>query len=195
MFTGIIEATGQIVERSNSSDILQLTITCPDNWQLSIGQSIAVNGACLTVVECMPGKFKAEVMGETIKRTTLGDSSKKFVNLERAMPATGRFEGHVVQGHVDVCGRLESITEAEASSIWEFTYPAQYQQYVVEKGSIAIDGVSLTVVRVGEGSLTVGLIPHTRTVTTFGNMCVGDAVNVEFDIMGKYYLNKLTHHG
>lgn len=189
MFTGIIEELGEIV---------QVTPTAGDSALLGVrgplvtsdarhGDSIAVNGVCLTVVEVADGVFTADVMGETLRRSALGALRPGDpVNLERAAALGSRLGGHLVQGHVDGVGELISREPAEQWETVRFRLPAALSRYVVEKGSITIDGVSLTVATVGTDEFSVGLIPTTLTLTTLGAKGVGDPVNLEVDVLAKY---------
>ncbi|MFI6780581.1 riboflavin synthase [Micromonospora sp. NPDC050276] len=189
MFTGIIEELGEIV---------WITPTAGDSALLGVrgplvtsdarhGDSIAVNGVCLTVVEVADGVFTADVMGETLRRSALGALRPGDpVNLERAAALGSRLGGHLVQGHVDGVGELISREPAEQWETVRFRLPAALSRYVVEKGSITIDGVSLTVAAVGADEFAVGLIPTTLKLTTLGAKGVGDPVNLEVDVLAKY---------
>lgn len=188
MFTGLIEETGKIlnIERGSKSCILK--IGCSYVLENSkVGDSIAVNGVCLTVTTLGNSYFTADVMPETLNRSSLGQLSTGFaVNLERAMPAQGRFGGHIVSGHIDGTGKILTI-EKEDNAVW-YTISAEpgILRYVVEKGSIAIDGISLTVAAVDASGFKVSIIPHTQAVTALHGKKSGDIVNLECDILGKY---------
>ncbi|MEV4824898.1 riboflavin synthase [Micromonospora sp. NPDC049274] len=189
MFTGIVEELGEIV---------RVTATAGDSALVAVrgplvtsdarhGDSIAVNGVCLTVVDAADGVFTADVMGETLRRSALGALSPGDpVNLERAAALGSRLGGHLVQGHVDGVGELISREPAEQWETVRFRLPATLARYVVEKGSITIDGVSLTVAEVGADEFAVGLIPTTLKLTTLGAKGVGDPVNLEVDVLAKY---------
>ncbi|MET8281475.1 riboflavin synthase [Micromonospora sp. NPDC005174] len=189
MFTGIVEELGEIV---------RVTATAGDSALLAVrgplvtsdarhGDSIAVNGVCLTVVDATDGVFTADVMGETLRRSALGALRPGDpVNLERAAALGSRLGGHLVQGHVDGVGELISREPAEQWETVRFRLPAGLSRYVVEKGSITIDGVSLTVAEVGTDEFAVGLIPTTLKLTTLGAKHVGDPVNLEVDVVAKY---------
>jgi len=185
MFTGLIETTGKVVEIERRG-VWRLTIASALP-QLDIGSSIAVNGACLTVVFSKKGFFSVEVMRETLERTNLsllkiGDE----VNLERPLKVGDRLEGHFVLGHVDCMGKItQLIHEGDSRRMW-LSVPEEYVDYIVPKGSVAIDGVSLTIASIEGSSFSVALIPHTLRVTNLGHRKVGDLVNLEFDILGKY---------
>ena len=203
MFTGIIGALGTVesITPIEGSDAAYLTLNAGDIVaDLEHGGSLAVNGVCLTAIDLdqlQPGQFRAYAMGETLRRTNLGDLTPgDTVNLERCLPAGGRFDGHVVQGHVDAVGTLASVTPHEAWSTLRFYLPAELAPLLAEKGSIAVSGVSLTVTAVsapGESPawFEVGLIPETLKATNLGALKVGDSVNLETDALAKY-VQRLT---
>ncbi len=193
MFTGIIETTANITKRTNIADVLTLEISKPVDWEVSIGQSIAVNGACLTVVIFDETTFTVELMTETLTKTTFADEGLVTVNLERAMPAKGRFEGHIVQGHVDTVGSIRSVDVTEQSWLIWVSYDPSFDYLVVEKGSITIDGISLTVIDTIPGGCSVGIIPHTLQMTALSTKEVDAAVQLEFDIIGKYLHKKFDY--
>ena len=188
MFTGIVEEIGTIraVRRGGHSSVLSIEASTilPD---LKIGDSVAVNGVCLTTTSRDEGGFTADVMHETLNRSSLGTlTAGGHVNLERAMAADGRFGGHIVSGHIDGVGRISAI-QKDDNAIWYTVEAApSLLRYVVEKGSITIDGVSLTVAAVGETWFSISAIPHTVAVTILGEKRAGDTVNLETDIIGKY---------
>lgn len=188
MFTGIIEELGTVerVTRGRVSAILAIRAEAILS-DLKIGDSVAVNGVCLTATSLTGHGFTADVMHETLDRSSLaGLGPGSPVNLERAMAADGRFGGHIVAGHVDGVGTITAI-EQDDNAIWfTITAPEQVLRYVVEKGSIAIDGISLTVARLELDRFAVSVIPHTAAVTLLGRRRVGDRVNLESDIIGKY---------
>ena len=194
MFTGIIEEKGMISRIMKTASQAILTIKAKKVMEdIHIGDSIAVNGICLTVTSFSANEFQADVMHETLDRTSLkmlkpGSS----VNLERAMAAGGRFGGHMVSGHIDGTGRITDIKE-DSLAIW-YTIEASPEilRYIVEKGSVAIDGISLTVAKVTQTTFSVSTIPHTRKITTLGERKKGDMVNLENDIVGKY-VEKFTN--
>ena len=188
MFTGIIEELGSVVAIEEQPDAKRMTFAGPlVTSDVSRGDSIAVNGACLTAVEIENGTFTADVMHETLRLTALGSLTVGSpVNLERAMNAATRFGGHMVLGHVDGVG---SIVSREPSSNWEWVtirIPVELMKYVVLKGSITIDGISLTVNEVTSDTVSFSLIPETLRLTTLGSKGAGDKVNVEVDIMAKH---------
>ena len=188
MFTGIIEELGTVerVTRGRVSAVLAIRAEAILS-DLKIGDSVAVNGVCLTATSLTGHGFTADVMHETLDRSSLaGLGPGSPVNLERAMAADGRFGGHIVAGHVDGVGTIAAI-EKDDNAIWfTITAPAQVLRYVVEKGSIAIDGISLTVARVETDRFAVSVIPHTAAVTLLGQRRTGDRVNLESDLVGKY---------
>ena len=188
MFTGIIEDTGKIESVANGNKSAIITIIADKVLKgTKIGDSIAVNGVCLTVTSISGNKFTADVMAETIRRSSLGTLKHgSKVNLERAMAADGRFGGHIVSGHIDGTGVIRSL-EREDNAVWvEIETPDKLLKYIVEKGSIAIDGISLTVAKLTDDSFSVSVIPHTGEETTLLAKKPGDIVNLENDIIGKY---------
>lgn len=188
MFTGLIEEVGEIqgIRRGQRSCVL--TIGCKTVLEnTKIGDSIAVNGVCLTVTTLGGSYYTADVMSETMSRSSLGMLSEGAkVNLERAMPADGRFGGHIVSGHIDGTGTVEAI-RPDDNAVW-YTIAAEkgVMRYIVEKGSVAIDGISLTVAKVQEERFSVSVIPHTREKTILSRKKAGDIVNLENDVIGKY---------
>ena len=188
MFTGIIEETGTLCEIKKGALSAQVKIRCHKVLEgTKIGDSIAVNGICLTVTSMAKDSFTADVMAETMRRSSLSQIDVPgAVNLERAMAADGRFGGHIVSGHIDGCGRITDIRQEE-NAVW-YTVEAEENllRYIVEKGSVAIDGISLTVATVGEQDFQVSVIPHTRKETVLAEKAVGGIVNIECDVLGKY---------
>ncbi len=185
MFTGLIETVGTVTAINKQRGTV--TIKCGITDGIKIGDSVAVNGACLTAIEVGNGIFTADVMNETFSRTVLGALSVgSRVNLERAMKADGRFGGHIVSGHIDGTGTVTG-TQNDDNAVW-VTVAAESEilRYIVEKGSIAIDGISLTVAYVDDKCFKVSIIPHTGGETTLLEKRVGDAVNLECDIIAKY---------
>ena len=188
MFTGIIEEIGTVkrVQRSGSSSFIEIQAKKVLE-DVHIGDSIAVNGVCLTVTHSDGSVFRADVMNETLSRSSLGSlTTGSPVNLERAMAAGGRFGGHIVSGHIDGTGTITDIKN-DGIAVWYTVSAApELLRYIVEKGSIAIDGISLTVAKVTDTSFSVSIIPHTAAETILGTKKVGDTVNLENDIIGKY---------
>ncbi|MBO4458288.1 MAG: riboflavin synthase [Butyrivibrio sp.] len=188
MFTGIIEEKGYVKKISKGPEKSTLSISCSKILEdVKIGDSIAVNGICLTVVEFTKDSFTCDVMNETFARSNLLSlNSQSFVNLERAMAANGRFGGHMVTGHIDGTGKITSIKN-DGNAVWfEITADQNLLDGIVEKGSVAIDGISLTVAKADAHSFSVSVIPHTLKETVLSTKKVGDKVNLETDIIGKY---------
>ena len=188
MFTGIVEETGTLRSLSRGQKSCVIRIQCSTVLEdTKIGDSIAVNGICLTVTDMDSGGFAADVMNETLSRSSLGQTRPGDpVNLERAMAANGRFGGHIVSGHIDGTGVIRDIRSDDNAVWYTVEAPPEILRYVVEKGSIAIDGISLTVARVDDRYFQVSVIPHTRAVTALSSRRVGSPVNLENDIVGKY---------
>lgn len=188
MFTGLVEAIGRVKRVDHLTDSLTLTIEVPSGFSsFTHGESISVDGACLTVISSTADSFTVDVMRETLNVTSLKNISvDKQVNLERAMMAGGRLGGHYVQGHVDVVGTLESREPGEKWEYFTFSIPKEFTRYIVKRGSIAIQGVSLTVTEISKKHLTVSLIPETLRATTLALLQPGDQVNIEVDILAKY---------
>lgn len=188
MFTGIVEETGAIKSLRISGTSGKIALRANKVLEgTKIGDSIAVNGVCLTVVSLEQDGFTADVMAETVRRTNLGQTKiGDKVNLERAMAADGRFGGHIVSGHIDGTGTIAELRKEE-NAVWvKITTPPEILELIVEKGSICIDGISLTVADVGETYFQVSVIPHTGEETTLLKKKAGDLVNLENDIVGKY---------
>lgn len=188
MFTGIIEETGKLKSRTKGHDSSVITITCQKVLEDSkIGDSIAVNGVCLTVTQMGNDYFTADVMNETMSRSCLGDLKPGDpVNLERAMQMNGRFGGHIVSGHIDGTGTITEITKDDNAYWYTVQIKPELLKYIVEKGSITINGISLTVAGVDKDSFCVSVIPHTRKETNLFALGVGSVVNLECDLIGKY---------
>jgi riboflavin synthase len=189
MFTGIVEETGTVTAATRRDDILTVRVAARATLPgLAVGGSIAVNGCCLTVVRRDAEAFECDLMGETLARTAFDQRLKPgaLVNLERPMRADGRFDGHVVQGHVDGVGRVRALRRLGESAEIDIEPPAALERYLVEKGSVTVDGISLTVARLSPGTFTVALIPHTLDVTNLGVARPGDAVSLEVDVIAKY---------
>ena len=188
MFTGIVEELGEVVAIENLGDASRFRLRGPlVTEDAKHGDSIAVNGVCLTVVDTADGEFTADVMAETLNRSSLGAlTAGSRVNLERPMALGGRLGGHLVQGHVDGTGAVIARTPGDAWESVRFGLPGELAGFVAEKGSIAVDGVSLTVTAVGPDWFEVGLIPETLRATTLGDKAPGDAVNLEVDVLAKY---------
>jgi riboflavin synthase len=187
MFTGLVQGVGSVAGVERSRDGARVTIETPLVAELSAGDSIAINGVCLTAVTLRDGSFAADAMNETLARTSLGDLVPgSDVNLELPLRATDRLGGHVVQGHVDGLGSILDVTDDGFARRIRIGAGPEVLRYVVEKGSIAVDGVSLTVTEVDERSFTVSLIPETLQRTNLGGVDVGRRVNLEVDVLAKY---------
>ncbi|NJN42842.1 MAG: riboflavin synthase [Flammeovirgaceae bacterium] len=187
MFTGIIESIGVVAQVRKDMGNIHFEIASSISSQLKIDQSISHNGVCLTVTKQEGNKHWVTAIYETLRKSNLGKLKiGDEINLERSMLNNGRFDGHIVQGHVDKTGICKSINEQEGSWLYQFAYEKGKESLIIEKGSICIDGVSLTCFNLSEGSFEVAVIPFTYEHTTFKNLNVGDTVNLEFDIIGKY---------
>ena len=187
MFTGIIEAIGKVTSLGNHKGNLELWITSPISSELKIDQSVSHNGVCLTVVGLQEGKHRVTAIDETLSKTNLADLQVgDTINLERCMPANGRFDGHIVQGHVDQTGDCISVMEQNGSWLFEFRYKPNLQNIIVEKGSICINGISLTAFDAVDDTFKVAIIPYTFDNTNIHTVKPGTLVNLEFDIVGKY---------
>ena len=194
VFTGIIEEVGSViaVRKGTHSAVLEI---CADHIleDVHLGDSIAVNGVCLTVTSFQKNRFTADVMHETLNRSSLSDAKPgKRVNLERAMLAGGRFGGHMVSGHIDGTGRIEEIWKDDNAVWYTIQTSEQIMKYIVIKGSVTIDGISLTVAKVSETDFSISAIPHTVKITVLGERKEGDIVNLETDIIGKYVEKLIT---
>lgn len=187
MFTGIIETLAKVESIVKDNTNVHFTFSSSLTGELKIDQSVSHNGVCLTVVKIDEHKYTVTAIDETLKRTNLGELEiGDYVNLERCMPANGRFDGHIVQGHVDTTAVCKNVNDLKGSWEFEFDHEASKQNITVEKGSITINGVSLTVVKSTNNSFSVHIIPYTFEHTNFKNIKPGTKVNLEFDIVGKY---------
>jgi len=191
MFTGIVETVGQVKEVKGDGGNTLFFVESTISSELKVDQSVAHEGVCLTVTKIQNGGHWVTAIEETLVKSNLDKwSVEKQVNLERCMKADGRFDGHIVQGHVDTTGLVQSIQDKGGS--WLFTFAVPTTQLIVEKGSICINGTSLTCFDVSEQAFSVAIIPYTYAHTTFGQLQVGDRVNLEFDILGKYIQKMLA---
>jgi riboflavin synthase len=191
MFTGIISDTSNMRLAKQDDSGMTLTFDRPARWNdLKLGESIATNGICLTVAALRATEYDCVAIPETLARTSFGTKLPEKVNLERALRIGDRLDGHFVQGHVDDVGQVSAIDTSDGQRL-TITFDPKHRPLVVEKGSITIDGVALTITAVTKDSLTVALIPHTLENTTLYALKVGDVVNLEFDILGKYIQNSL----
>lgn len=187
MFSGIVEATARVVKIEQDQGNKHFTLECPFTAELKIDQSIAHNGVCLTVVHMDGSRYTVTAIAETLLKSNLGAIQEgDLVNLERSMRPDALLDGHIVQGHVDQTAVCTSITEAEGSWYYTFEYDTSTGNVTVEKGSVSVNGVSLTVVNSQEGSFQVAIIPYTHEHTNFHTFKIGTVVNLEFDIIGKY---------
>lgn len=187
MFTGIIESLGTVKELRHDQDNLHLTISSTITPELKIDQSVAHNGVCLTVVAIDNDCYTVTAIRETIEKTNIGDwKTGNTVNLERAMKLGDRLDGHIVQGHVDQVGICKSVENANGSWYYTFEYDEKLNNLTIEKGSITVNGVSLTVVNSKQNQFSVAIIPYTYEHTNFKNFEVGTKINLEFDVIGKY---------
>ena len=198
MFTGIIEASGQVKSLRREGSNVHFTIASPISQELKIDQSVAHNGVCLTVVALSEGAHTVTAIDETLQRSNLGSLQEgDFINLERAMQANARLDGHMVQGHVDATGVCTGVETLDGSWVYHFEYPFQPEYLLVDKGSISVNGVSLTVVKPkqdknGKAEFSVAIIPYTWEHTNFKNLKPGDRANLEFDVIGKYVAKYLA---
>ena len=195
MFTGIIETLGTIQEIRKDKDNIHITVKSSITDELKIDQSVAHNGICLTVVDIIESNYTLTAIGETVKKTTISHwQTNENVNLERAMKLGDRLDGHIVQGHVDQIGTCVVANETNGSWFYTFEYDESLGNITIEKGSVTVNGVSLTVVDSGKNKFSVAIIPYTYEHTNFKNIEVGTKVNLEFDVIGKYvsrlYSNK-----
>lgn len=187
MFTGIIETLGSITNVEKEQENLHLTIKSTITHELKIDQSVAHNGVCLTVVAINNDEYTVTAIKETLDKTNIGFlKTNDIVNLERAMKLGDRLDGHIVQGHVDETGVCTNIKDENGSTVYTFEYNSDKNNVTIEKGSITINGVSLTVVNSTKNGFSVAIIPYTWENTTFKKLQIGDTVNLEFDVIGKY---------
>lgn len=191
MFTGIITATSKIVSSEKVGNDLQVTFERPTDWDdLELGESISTNGVCLTVTAIHDDSYDCVLVPETLQRSSFGKQLPERVNLERSLTLQDRLDGHLVQGHVDVVGQVEAIDQSAGHEV-TIGYNPEHQRLLIEKGSITIDGVALTISALSGINFTVALIPHTLENTTLGSLKVGNEVNLEFDVVGKYVVRNL----
>lgn len=193
MFTGIIETIGEVIALEKKKSNLLITIKSSISKELKPDQSVAHNGACLTVIRADKKTYTVEAVGETLKLTNLGKLKiGSYLNLERAMKADGRFDGHFVQGHVDQSGKCIEIENQNGSTKFWFSFKPGKDFLIVAKGSICVDGVSLTVVDTKKDTFSVVVIPYTMGHTCFQHLNSGDMVNLEFDVVGKYVRSQVV---
>lgn len=193
MFTGIIETLAEVVSTRKDGGNLVITIQTPLAGELKIDQSVAHNGVCLTVTNIQGDTYETVAVAETLQKTNLGQlTPTQFVNLERAMVFNGRIDGHLVQGHVDSVGECISCQEQNGSWLYRFRYPLEFAALIVEKGSICLNGISLTVFDVTNDEFSVAIIPYTYEHTNVSKIKPGVLINLEFDILGKYVARQLA---
>jgi riboflavin synthase len=194
VFTGLVEEVGSVLRVDAQETFLLQVCASRVLEDTRVGDSVAVNGVCLTVNELDDETLSFYAMPETLQRTALGDLTEASpVNLERAMSLERRFGGHIVQGHVDGVGRVVGVRPEGDAQIWEFAAPEDVLRYTIEKGSVCVDGISLTVVSVRDASFTASILPQTRAKTNLGELRVGDRVNLEADVIAKY-VERLVGH-
>ncbi|OFI06294.1 riboflavin synthase [Clostridium acetireducens DSM 10703] len=188
MFTGLVEEIGEIININTGANSAKITIKGKVILEnVKLGDSIAVNGVCLTVVNFTSNSFTVDVMPETMRKSSLRNISKKsLVNLERALKLDSRLGGHIVSGHIDCIGEITSIVKEDIATWITIKPPEEFLKYIVQKGSVALDGVSLTVAEVGKDYFKVSIIPHTKGVTILSYKKVGDIINIECDVLAKY---------
>ena len=192
MFTGIIEETGKVISLEPLKGGLEITIESPLTAALQIDDSISINGACHTVVYTSANRFTVQSVEETLRKTSIGDLKEgEIVNLEDSLTMQKKLDGHIVQGHVDTTGVIQSVTEEGANWLITVGFDAAFGHLLVPRGSIAVDGISLTVARLERDNFTLAIIPYTWDHTSLRQRKTGDRVNLEFDILGKYVLRAL----
>ena len=193
MFTGIIETTGVVKEVSSNGSNRTFWIDSPISPQLKVDQSISHNGVCLTVEEISNSGHRVTAIEETLQKTSLASwKPGSIINLERCLPVNGRLDGHFVQGHVDTTAKCIKRKEKEGSWEFSFEFPKKFAELIIEKGSVRVDGVSLTAFNVKTKSFNVAVIPYTYEHTNLGKLQEGDLVNLEFDMLGKYLVRRLS---
>ncbi|RAI99721.1 riboflavin synthase alpha chain [Chitinophaga skermanii] len=193
MFTGIIESLARVTATSREGSNLTITLQSSITHELKIDQSVAHNGVCLTVTGIKNDEYTVVAVDETLQKTNLAQlATGAIVNLERAMLPTQRLDGHMVQGHVDGVGKCISVTPQDGSWVFRIQYPRQFAALIVEKGSICLNGISLTVFDITDNAFSVAIIPYTFEHTTMQSLKAGDAVNLEFDILGKYVARQIA---
>ncbi len=196
MFTGIIESLGTVEAVDNSNEQVVLTVSSTLTPELKVDQSVAHNGVCLTVTSLNENQFTVCAVKETMDKTTVGNWQKgDTVNIERGIKLSDRLDGHIVQGHVDTVGKCIKVTADGENRVYTFLFDTSFAALIVEKGSVVVNGVSLTCYNVTNNSFQVTIIPFTWQHTTFNSLNENDAVNLEFDILGKYFQRHLSLHG
>lgn len=194
MFTGIIEHTGVVKEVINTGSNTSFWIESPLWNELKVDQSLSHSGVCLTVEETKTGMHRVTAIAETLAKTNLGHWEKDTViNLERCLQMNGRLDGHIVQGHVDAVATCTSVIERDGSWEFSFSFPEQFKSLIIEKGSVSVNGISLTLFNTGNNNFSVAIIPYTYHHTNIGTLKAGSKVNIEFDILGKYVQRMLEN--
>lgn len=186
MFSGIIQKIAEVKNVERRGESLVLYVNTPKGWRVKPGDSISTDGACLTVEKASKGYYQCRLMPETVRKTTFGLAVPSRLNLEPAMRLGEKLDGHFVTGHIDAVGKITGVIAADDSKVYKIQFPREFNKLVAPKGSIAVDGISLTVVDAQKDSFTVSLVSYTLLHTTLGNKAVGDVVNLEFDILAKY---------
>lgn len=195
MFTGIVEGVGKVCKVKRQGSNIDFLIKSPFLSELKVDQSISHNGVCLTVTKLNKKSYEVTAIQETLDKSNLGKLKKgSYVNLERCMKIDSRIDGHIVQGHVDTVGKCIKVKDQEGSWLFTFQYPKRYSSLIISKGSICVNGVSLTVSNLEKDVFTVAIIPYTYDNTIFHKIRKGDIVNLEFDILGKYIARRLDAH-
>ena len=193
MFTGLIEQVGELISARHTTSGREIAIRSELSSELCIGQSIAINGACLSVTNLTSDTFTVMAVPETLSKTTLGKlQNGALVNLERALTMGARLDGHIVQGHIDTTCRITSLSQERGERMYEFQIPEEYTGLIIYCGSIALDGISLTIADLHNSSISVAIIPHTYEHTNVRNWEIGTYSNVEFDVLGKYVERQLS---
>ncbi|MDD5464255.1 MAG: riboflavin synthase [Candidatus Moranbacteria bacterium] len=196
MFTGIIKKVSTVENVSYKNESLFVAIKKPKGWKIQLGQSIAINGVCSTVKKISKDDFEVEYMPETIAKTTVENYAKgSLVNLETSMTLNDLLDGHIVQGHVDTRGKIMEVKKVKESVVLKIKIPAKFMKFIADKGSVAIDGISLTIANTGKDWLTVSLVSFTLENTNLGSVKIGDSVNIETDVLAKYLFKLLDRSG
>lgn len=192
MFTGIIEAIGKVLSAEREGEKIHYWLNCPFTDELKLGESISHDGVCLTVTNIKGNEYSVTAIDTTLEVTNIDWQPGKQVNLERAMPANGRFDGHIVQGHVDTVGIVNTIEHTEGSVHITIGFDGKFSRNIIDKGSITVNGISLTIVEAANDSFSVAIIPHTWAHTNLHRLEEGNRVNLEFDVIGKYVARILS---
>jgi riboflavin synthase len=190
MFTGIVTNVAKVKSHKIKNKSLILSIEKPKGWKLILGESIATNGVCLTVAKIGKSSYQVNLMSETLSKTIFGKFIPDRINLERSLKLGDRLGGHIVSGHIDTVGKVESVSKIGSSKVITISFPKKFSILVIPKGSITLDGVSLTVLRKNKGRFSVSLVEHTLKNTTLQELKKGSIVNLEFDILAKYVHNR-----